>query len=63
MTLSLATMGGGCFWCTEALFQQVRGVKSVVTTVVTPKIQLTGKCVTVQLGMQKWFRLNLMKVR
>ncbi|EGU57589.1 peptide methionine sulfoxide reductase [Vibrio nigripulchritudo ATCC 27043] len=31
MTLSLATIGGGCFWCTEALFQQVRGVKSVTS--------------------------------
>ncbi len=28
-TYMLATFGGGCFWCTEALFQQVRGVKKV----------------------------------
>lgn len=28
---ALATFGGGCYWCTEAVFQQVRGVTSVVS--------------------------------
>ena len=25
-----ATLGGGCFWCTEAIFSQLKGVESVV---------------------------------
>ena len=26
-----ATLGGGCFWCLEAIYQQVKGVASVVS--------------------------------
>lgn len=29
--LSLATLGGGCFWCVEAIFEQVEGVHSVMS--------------------------------
>ena len=28
---SVATFGGGCFWCTEAIFERIEGVKSVVS--------------------------------
>ena len=30
-TLDTATFGAGCFWCTEAVFQEVKGVHSVVS--------------------------------
>ena len=30
-SMELATLGGGCFWCTEAIYQMLPGVKSVTS--------------------------------
>ena len=29
--LEIATFGGGCFWCTEAIFLELKGIKKVVS--------------------------------
>jgi peptide-methionine (S)-S-oxide reductase len=29
--LDIATFGSGCFWCTEAIFEGLKGVKSVIS--------------------------------
>ena len=31
MSSSIATLGGGCFWCLEAVYQQLEGVTQVVS--------------------------------
>ena len=41
----IATFGGGCFWCTEAIFDDLKGVESVESgysggTVPNPSYQL-----------------------
>ncbi len=29
--MEIATLGAGCFWCVEAIFQDLKGVESVVS--------------------------------
>lgn len=30
-SISVATLGAGCFWCVEAMFQRLRGVEQVIS--------------------------------
>ncbi len=30
-TIEIATFGGGCFWCTEAIFLELKGIEKVVS--------------------------------
>jgi len=29
--IKTATIGGGCFWCTEAIFNQIKGIKQITS--------------------------------
>ena len=29
MTTEIATLGGGCFWCLEAVYQEMRGILEI----------------------------------
>ncbi len=31
MSEEIATLGGGCFWCLEAVYKDLRGVTSVMS--------------------------------
>jgi len=31
MKRTIATLGGGCFWCVEAVYERIAGIKSVVS--------------------------------
>ena len=51
MATEYATLGGGCFWCLEAAFQEVKGVDRVVSgysggTVENPTYELVSSGIT-----------------
>jgi len=58
--LEIATFGGGCFWCTEAIYERVKGVHTVVSgyaggTVKNPTYKevcegTTGHAEVIQIG-------------
>jgi len=39
MASEMVTLGGGCFWCLEAVFQELRGVDSVLCRYADGKVR------------------------
>ena len=31
MAIEIATLGGGCFWCLEAVYDDLKGVEKVIS--------------------------------
>jgi peptide-methionine (S)-S-oxide reductase len=54
----VATLASGCFWCSEAVFRRVKGVKSVLPGYSggTVEILPMKKCVEEKQGMRNQFR-------
>ena len=57
--MEIATFAGGCFWCTEAVFLQIDGVKSVLPgyiggTTINPTYFLLRKRIRAISNARKW---------
>ena len=59
--LEIATLGAGCFWCVEAVYQDLEGVHKVVSGIYGGKDQNLPirKYAAVLRAMQRWLRFTL----
>ena len=61
---SVIYLGGGCFWCTEAVFEQVKGVETVISGYSGGKIKNPSykESVLEQQDMLKLLKLNMIRL-
>lgn len=57
----IATLGSGCFWCTEAIFQELKGVEKVESGYMGGELKIQHIKISVQVkqDMQKYVKLLL----
>ena len=57
-SLETITLGAGCFWCVEAVFEQLDGVHSAVSGYMGGHIKIlaTGRYAPDEPAMQKWYK-------